>query len=68
MPLPKPKKKESRSEFVSRCAGNSTMNKDFPENKQRIAVCYSQWEKKKKETKGSVVSIDGEEFVIEDIE
>ena len=47
MPLPKPKKKEKQGDFISRCAGDTTMNKDFPETKQRVAVCYSQWQQAK---------------------
>lgn len=45
MPLVIPKKNEKQGDFISRCAGNETMNKDFPNTKQRVAVCYSQWQK-----------------------
>ena len=48
MPLPKPSKNEKQRDFVSRCAGDSTMVKEFPNQKQRIAVCYSQFKKKAK--------------------
>lgn len=58
MPLPKPKNKEKKSEFVSRCIGDNQTNKDFPDQKQRIAVCYSQWEKSKAEA--SVIAGEGE--------
>lgn len=55
MPIPSPHSKEKQSEFISRCAGDSVMNKEYPDSKQRVAVCYSQWKqaKKKKESKGS---------------
>jgi len=33
--------------------GNNTMNTDYPDNKQRAAVCYSQWAEKK--SKASIV-------------
>jgi hypothetical protein len=46
MPLPTPNKDEKESDFVSRCMGNKTMNDDYPDEKQRAAVCYSQWNKK----------------------
>ena len=46
MPLPKPKKGESQSQFVSRCMGNETMKKEYPDQKQRAAICYTQWKKK----------------------
>lgn len=55
MPLPKPKSKEKQKEFVSRCAGNPTMNKEYPETAQRVAICYSLYRQaqKKKSAKGS---------------
>jgi HK97 family phage prohead protease len=31
--------------------GNDTMKEDFPDNDQRLAVCYSQWRKEKGEEK-----------------
>jgi len=54
MPLPNPKKNEKQGDFISRCAGNETMNKDFPDTKQRVAVCYSQWQKAKASAFASV--------------
>jgi hypothetical protein len=45
MPIPNPKKSEEQSDFVSRCMGDETMNKEFPDQKQRAAVCYSQFKK-----------------------
>jgi hypothetical protein len=63
MPLVKPKNKEKKSEFVSRCIGDTTINKDFPDQKQRIAVCYSQWEQAKKEASAHV-EFENEEFLI----
>ena len=47
MPMPSPKGKEKQGDFVSRCMGDNTMNKDFKDQKQRAAVCYSQWKKAK---------------------
>ena len=43
MPLPKPTKKETEKEFVSRCMGDDMINKDFKDQKQRAAVCYSRF-------------------------
>jgi hypothetical protein len=63
MPLVKPKNKEKKSEFVSRCIGDTQTGKDFPDQKQRIAVCYSQWEKTKKEASASV-ELNNDEFLI----
>lgn len=47
MPLPTPREKETRNEFISRCMDNEEMKKDFPKDKQRAAVCYSQLGKSK---------------------
>lgn len=45
MPMPKPKKKEEKQEFVSRCIAGLTREEGdrFPSAKQRAAICYSQW-------------------------
>jgi len=63
MPLVKPKNKEKKSEFVSRCIGDTQSNKDFPDQKQRIAVCYSQWDKAKKDASASV-ELNDDEFLV----
>ena len=47
MPLPNPKKDEKRDEFVSRCMSDDGMGKEFPKDKQRVAVCYSIYKKAK---------------------
>lgn len=49
MPLPKPKKDESHDDFMDRCMGDDVMNKEYPDEKQRYAVCQSQWDNKKSE-------------------
>lgn len=43
MPLPKPSKKETEQEFVSRCMGDDMMNKEYKDQKQRAAICYNQY-------------------------
>lgn len=43
MPLPRPRRGESRSAFVSRCMGSDVMRDDFPDQSQRAAVCFRQW-------------------------
>ena len=48
MPLPTPIGDESQGDFIDRCMGNPTMNDDFPDNKQRLAVCHNQWKQAKK--------------------
>jgi len=47
VPIPTLGKKEDRAKFISRCMSNPVMKRDFKDNKQRLAVCYSQWRKKK---------------------
>ena len=39
MPIPKRKEGEDRSDFLSRCMSDPTMNKEYPENSQRYALC-----------------------------
>ena len=46
MPIPKPEPKEDSQKFVARCMGNETMKKDYPDNKQRIAICLGQTQRK----------------------
>lgn len=42
MPIPKRKQNEDKDKFVSRCMGNETMKKDYPDQKQRVAICIGQ--------------------------
>jgi len=51
MPLPTPNEGEAKNDFVSRCMSSTA--KEFPDQKQRAAVCNSQF--KKKESKDSVI-------------
>lgn len=48
MPLPTKHKKETEQEFMGRCMSDDIMNKDFKDQKQRAAVCYSQYRKRTK--------------------
>jgi hypothetical protein len=48
MPIPKPKKGDTQQAFVSRCMGNDTMARDYPNQGQRAAVCYQAWQQSKK--------------------
>ncbi len=62
MPIPTPSKREKRSDFISSCMSDEVMNKDYPDNKQRAAICYSQWERKKSKA-GLVAETDNEETI-----
>ena len=48
MPLLKPSEKEKEQEFVSRCVSDEMMMKDYKDQKQRLAVCYSQYSRRVK--------------------
>lgn len=47
MPIPSPHPNEKENKFISRCMGDSVMNKEYPDVKQRSAICYSRWRAKK---------------------
>lgn len=69
MPIPKPRKDEERDDFVSRCAGDSEMNSEYPDQKQRLAICNTQWRRKdeaKEVTKEFAESIRFVEPVIDE--
>ena len=42
MPIPNRRKDEDKDKFVSRCMSNETMKKDYPDSKQRVAICIQQ--------------------------
>ena len=48
MPLPTPNDGEKEDEFIHRCMASDAA-KEFTDQKQRVAVCYSQWRGKNKE-------------------
>lgn len=64
MPLPKPRSKEKKSAFVSRCI--SEIAEEYKDNKQRVAICYSQFDEAKKSKASIVGELDGDEFLVFD--
>ena len=63
MPLPHPKKNESRTHFISRCYSNKVVRKEFKEDNNRIGgVCFSLWQNKKSKA-SFAVSVNGEEYL-----
>ena len=44
MPLPNPRKKEKKKDFVSRCISEVAKDPKFKDNQQRIAICYTQYD------------------------
>jgi len=51
MPIPKPRKDEKDNHFISRCMSDSVMKKEYPDQKQRSAICINQ-------TKGNETILD----------
>ncbi len=43
MPLPYPRHKESRKDFIDRCMSNDNMQREFRDVSQRYAVCMNTW-------------------------
>ena len=42
MPIPKPRYGETTDQFMSRCMGTATMKTEYPDVRQRAAVCRTQ--------------------------
>jgi hypothetical protein len=61
MPLPTPKKNQEEDSFIASCMGSETMNKEYPNQKQRAAICYSQYNRKKKKNEGSMENTEWKE-------
>jgi hypothetical protein len=45
MPLPSPNKNQKKEDFINSCMASPTMNQEYKDPKQRLAVCYSQHRK-----------------------
>ena len=50
MPIPKPKKDESKDDFISRCMSDDVMLDEYPDQEIRSGVCYTQWDNKDKDS------------------
>jgi hypothetical protein len=61
MPLPKPKKGEKRGEWMDRCMGSGAMNREFPRNDVRTAVCSDLWRKARGVLEAKEVGLDVDE-------
>ncbi len=48
MPIPKPHPNEKESEFVNRFMADPVMVKEYPDEKQRVAIAYFTWREKDK--------------------
>jgi len=49
--MPKPRKNETRSDFVQRCVQRRRQEKQKEDVNQSIAICYSIWKKRHKKEK-----------------
>ena len=62
MPIPKPKKSEKKDSFIARCMSDSVMKKEYPDNKQRLAVCHTTYRNKttsKSDVENQKLLLDG---------
>lgn len=59
MPIPKRKQNEDKQKFVARCMGNETMKKEYPDQKQRVAICLGQRQKSTGNILSNVLDILG---------
>lgn len=59
MPIPSRNEDEDKQKFVSRCMGDETMKKDYPDSKQRVAICLGQTKKTKSSFVDQVFEILG---------
>lgn len=44
--MPTPNKGEPESKFIARCMNSGESKKTFPDHKQRLAFCFSQYRRK----------------------
>jgi hypothetical protein len=47
MPIPDKKPNEDKDNFVARCMSNEVMKNEYPDTKQRVAICLGQTRKQK---------------------
>tara|TARA_R100000458_G_C8133992_1_gene147892 strand:- start:92 stop:286 length:195 start_codon:yes stop_codon:yes gene_type:complete len=58
MPLPAPKKGQEKKDFISSCMASPTMNQEYKDPKQRLAVCHSQYGRSSKATTWDEIEFD----------
>jgi hypothetical protein len=59
MPIPRPNQNEENNKFVARCMSNDTMKKEYPDEKQRVAICLGQTKREGKNIFAQVLEILG---------
>ena len=50
-PIPTPEKGEKKQAFISRCASDSVMNKEYKDRSKKLGICFTQWRRKHPEDK-----------------
>ena len=50
MPIPKPRKGEKKDDFLKRCMADEVMKREYPDRKQRYAICNAQLKDRKGDT------------------
>jgi|TARA_R100001082_G_C4218074_1_gene97969 hypothetical protein len=58
MPLPAPKKGQEKKDFINSCMASPTMNQEYKDPKQRLAVCHSQYTRSSNATTWSEIEFD----------
>ena len=57
MPIPKPRKDESKKEFIQRCMIDDTMTIEYEDIDQRLAVCSTSYEETQTKQNGKSKAI-----------
>lgn len=63
MPMPTPRSDEDHDDFIDRCMADDVMTDDFPDPKQRRAVCEDEWDDAQENEVRQLM--DNDEFIIE---
>lgn len=59
MPIPEKNPNEDSQKFVSRCMSSEVMKKEYPDAKQRVAICLGQTKRSKNSLLDNVAAIFG---------
>lgn len=73
MPIPTPtpsekmEGKKGKNAFISRCVSNESMVKDYPDQKQRLGICFTAYRNSKKKSTGKFDHLENDKIEILDI-
>jgi len=57
MPLPVVKEDENYDDWMERCLSDDLMNEEYPDSKQRFAICQNIWDEKEEDMKNEGIEI-----------